>query len=305
MRKISVIVPNYNHAKYLKQRLDSVLNQTYKDFELLVLDDNSADNSRKIVDDYAKRFPEIIRYYNEINSGSASKQWDYGVSKSHGEYIWIAESDDFAEPEFLEKTSSILSGNDNVGLVYCNSRIIDDLKKTEYFTSGWKKNLRKNKWAIDYFNNGKREISECLYRQNTINNVSGVLFRKSKYIEAGLADHSIRYCGDWYLYIRILLISDIAYISLPLNALRLHPGSTFHENFKNSTYLLEVLRIYLFTSSKIDLTPKMKIIMLRNLLGIMRRIFTQGRFPEFNKVFKILADHKRSRQNLISEIMKK
>jgi glycosyltransferase involved in cell wall biosynthesis len=303
MRKISVIVPNYNHAKYLKQRLDSILNQTFRDFELIVLDDNSKDNSREIIDDYAKRFPEIKKYYNKINSGNAFKQWDYGVSLSNCEYVWIAESDDFAEPEFLEKTYSILSGNDNIGLVYCNSGIIDEMKKTENFTSNWKKNFGSNKWENDYYNNGKMEISECLYRQNTINNASSVLFRKSKYIEAGLADHSIRYCGDWFLYIRILLISDIAYISSPLNKLRLHSGSTFHDNFRNSAYLTEVLRIYLFTSLKIDLTPRMKFKMSRNLLGITRRILIRGHIPEFVTLFRILADHKRGRQKLTSGIM--
>ena len=93
-----------------------------------------------------------------------------------------------------------------------NSKVIDEQNRTEYLVSDLRKTLHESKWSQDYLNNGINEISEYLYLSNTINNVSGVLFRKSKYIEAGYADHSMKYCGDWYLYIRILLISDIAYI---------------------------------------------------------------------------------------------
>jgi glycosyltransferase involved in cell wall biosynthesis len=106
--KVSVIIPNYNHAEYLKQRIDSILNQTYKDFELIILDDCSTDNSREIIDDYTSHFPFITSYYNDINSGSPFTQWDSGVKKAKGEFIWIAESDDFAEADFLEKTNAIL-----------------------------------------------------------------------------------------------------------------------------------------------------------------------------------------------------
>jgi glycosyltransferase involved in cell wall biosynthesis len=106
--RVSVIVPNYNHAEYLKQRIDSILNQTYRDFELIILDDGSTDNSREIIDDYVSRFPFIISRFNEVNSGSPFIQWDSGVNKAEGELIWIAESDDFAETTFLEKTTSVM-----------------------------------------------------------------------------------------------------------------------------------------------------------------------------------------------------
>jgi glycosyltransferase involved in cell wall biosynthesis len=268
---VTVIIPNYNHAKYLKQRIDSVLNQTYRDFELIILDDCSTDNSRKIIDDYTTRFPYIRRYYSTCNSGSPFIQWDLGVNKAKGEFIWITESDDFAEPCFLEKTSAIMLNHENVGLVYCDSKVIDDQKKTESFTSKWKAPLHRSKWLNDYINSGKDEVSDYLFLNNTINNVSGVLFRKNKYIEAGFADHSMIFCGDWFLYIRILLISDIAYISEPMNNLRLHANSTFHNYFSSNTYLREIIRVHSFIIKQIRLTPKKKFLMVYFILHIIRK----------------------------------
>jgi glycosyltransferase involved in cell wall biosynthesis len=268
---VTVIIPNYNHAKYLKQRIDSVLNQTYRDFELIILDDCSTDNSRKIIEDYTKRFPYIRSYYSTFNSGSPFIQWDSGVNIAKGEFIWIAESDDFAEPCFLEKTSAIMLNHENVGLVYCDSKVIDEQKKTEYFASKSKTHLHSDKWLYDYINSGKDEVSDYLFQNNTINNVSGVLFRKNKYTEAGFADHSMIFCGDWFLYIRILLISDIAYISEPLNNLRLHANSTFHNYFSSNMYLMEIIRVYSFIIKQIRLTPKKKFSMVNFILHIIRK----------------------------------
>ena len=211
--KVSVIIPNYNHGKYLRQRIDSVINQTYRDFEIIIIDDCSSDNSREIIEDYASRYPFISIFFNSSNSGSPFTQWDSGVNKAQGEFIWIAESDDFAEPLFLEKALSIIDKNENLGIVYCDSKVYDERNKKEYRVSEKKKFFSKSKWLNDYYLNGKKEIYDNLYLACTINNVSSVLFRKSKYIEAGLADHKMKFCGDWYIYIRILLISDIAYIS--------------------------------------------------------------------------------------------
>jgi glycosyltransferase involved in cell wall biosynthesis len=287
MVKISVIVPNYNHAKYLEQRIDSILDQTYRDYEIIILDDNSEDNSREIIDAYIKRYPSIKSLYNESNSGNPFKQWDLGVSKATGEFIWIAESDDFADPLFLERSAQVLTDNPSMGLVYCNSTVIEEETGTKYLISHRKTNLQ-NKWSEDYSNSGRAEISECLFRQNTINNASSVLFRKSSYVEAGYAGHSMKYCGDWFLYIRILLRSDIGYISTPLNTLRLHARSSYKDYYTDSTYLGEVLMIYSFINSEIRLNLKKKLGMLRVLSGIRRRMLIRGRIPQFNMITKIL-----------------
>jgi glycosyltransferase involved in cell wall biosynthesis len=105
---VSIILPNYNHAKYLQKRLDSICNQTYQNFELIVLDDCSTDDSLKLLEAY-KSHPKVTHFkVNEKNSGSPFKQWQKGISLAKGDYIWIAESDDFCELNFLESQLDLL-----------------------------------------------------------------------------------------------------------------------------------------------------------------------------------------------------
>ena len=87
---LSVIIPNYCHARYLKERIESILAQSYQDFELIILDDCSTDNSREIIEQYRSnpRVKHIV--YNEQNSGSPFVQWQRGFTLASGEYIWIA-----------------------------------------------------------------------------------------------------------------------------------------------------------------------------------------------------------------------
>src|SRR5947208_3454309 len=98
---VSVIVPNYNHARYLPRRVESILAQTYRDFELILLDDGSTDESRSILSEY-RNDPRVKIELNERNSGSTFKQWNKGARMARGKYIWIAESDDYADERLLE-----------------------------------------------------------------------------------------------------------------------------------------------------------------------------------------------------------
>ena len=101
---VSVIVPNYNHAPYLRERLDSIYGQTYRHIEVILLDDASTDNSREILNAYREQHPENTKtVFNEVNSGRVNLQWNKGLELAKGQYIWIAESDDWCEPDFLEK----------------------------------------------------------------------------------------------------------------------------------------------------------------------------------------------------------
>src|SRR5690606_24447409 len=102
MPTVSVIIPNYNHAKYLRRRIDSVLAQTFQDFEIILLDDCSTDKSRDIIETYKGNAKVSHIVYNEENSGSPFKQWEKGIGLAKGKYIWIAESDDWCERNLLE-----------------------------------------------------------------------------------------------------------------------------------------------------------------------------------------------------------
>ncbi|MBF0548725.1 MAG: glycosyltransferase family 2 protein [Candidatus Riflebacteria bacterium] len=253
MPKVTVIVPNYNHGRFLEKRIDSILQQTFQDLEIIVLDDCSSDNSREIIDFYKKQFPQIRTHYNEKNSGSPFQQWDLGIQKSIGEFIWIAESDDFADREFLSCTVPILENNPKVGLVNCESRIVDE---TNQITTNHFYNQALLKKRETYFNCGMNEILSDLYTNCGIVNVSAVLLRKKYYFESGKVDTSMKFCGDWLLYIKMLMISDIAYLRKPLNYWRIHSNSSFHKYFQDEFFLKESLIVYRYLYDRVPIDPQ-------------------------------------------------
>src|SRR5687768_8494009 len=135
MVEVSVIVPNYNHAPYLPARLNSILKQTYQDFEIIILDDCSTDNSRSIIEQYRGNSKVSHIIYNASNSGNTFHQWKKGMSIASGNLIWIAESDDYCERTFLEELVPSFHTNKNLVIAFCQSLVVQpDLKiiyKTE------------------------------------------------------------------------------------------------------------------------------------------------------------------------------
>src|SRR6478609_3462038 len=121
MVEVSVILPNYNHENYLKERIDSILQQTYRDFELIILDDHSSDNSKQIIELYRSNAKVSFIEYNSHNSGSPFRQWAKGIQLARGSYIWIAESDDSCEPAFLEETVKKMKEYPTAGIVFTQS----------------------------------------------------------------------------------------------------------------------------------------------------------------------------------------
>jgi len=214
--KVSVIVPNYNHASYLRQRLDSIYQQTYSNFEVILLDDASSDGSQEILNSYAK-MPNTVLVENNSNSGSVFHQWQKGVSLAQGEYIWIAESDDFAAPTFLESLVQIMDKNPNVGLAYAQSNLVDGQGGILGKATGWTADLDSERWSQPFINHGQDEIGKFLIQKNTIPNASAVLLRKTVLLKCGLVDTSFRLCGDWLQWIKVLSQSDIAFVPECLN----------------------------------------------------------------------------------------
>lgn len=101
--EVSVIIPNYNYARFLQQRIESVLAQTYTDYEIILLDDASTDDSVSILNHYKTNSRVAHLEINSVNTGSPFAQWQKGISLSRGKYIWIAESDDAADASFWRK----------------------------------------------------------------------------------------------------------------------------------------------------------------------------------------------------------
>ncbi|HTU33372.1 MAG TPA: glycosyltransferase family A protein [Candidatus Acidoferrum sp.] len=266
MPTVSVIVPNYNHANFLRERLDTILAQTFQDFELILLDDASTDESGEILRDYARRAeagapidcaqgkpaPRDLRLeLNETNSGSTFKQWNKGVRMARGKYVWIAESDDYSDPRFLERMVALLEADERVVIAYCRShRVImlgagtilggtEQIRKAsearaegrDCIVDGYGDPLIRGpqvkRWRTGFVADGVEECGRYFPLANLVRNASSAVFRKDAYEAAGGADENMRFCGDWKLWAGLALRGKMAYTSEPLNYYRLHPGSVW------------------------------------------------------------------------------
>lgn len=231
---ISVIVPNYNHAPYLRQRIDSILNQTYQDFELILLDDCSTDNSREVLESYRDN-PHVSHIvYNEINGGTPFKQWDKGIELAQGEWIWIAESDDWAEPEFLQTLMSAAKHNPHCGLVYALARYVCEGKEM------WK--MKESGEIIAY--EGSDFVKKRLVNANVIYNVSMVLFKRELYTQVKPSLYEdMRLCGDWLFYAQLCSQTGVLEVNRVLSNYRVHPSNTSTSAEKNGASFVEGVRV--------------------------------------------------------------
>ncbi|HKV79627.1 MAG TPA: glycosyltransferase [Candidatus Sulfotelmatobacter sp.] len=242
MPKVSVIVPNYNHARFLCQRIDSILAQTFQDFELILLDDCSTDDSRSILSSYANN-PRVRIEFNAANSGSTFKQWNKGVRLASGEYVWIAESDDYADQRFLERLVAVLDADPRVVLANCRSWRADADGRVDGYGDAYLSGVDQHKWTMDFNSDGKEECSKYFVRANPICNASSVLSRRSVYLRVGGADESLRFCGDWKLWAGMALTGRVAYLSEPLNYFRAHDTSVTAESARLGLAAAEYLRV--------------------------------------------------------------
>lgn len=220
---VSVVVPNYNHAAYLRQRVDSVLAQTFQDIELILLDDASTDGSLAILESY-RGDPRVRIHVNDRNSGSTFRQWNRGAKLAGGKYLWFAESDDWAEPTLVERLVGFLERSPRCTLAACESWYVhgETAPTTRTNQSHEPGNER---WRSDFVADGRGECRSHLVVHNTMPNASAVVIRREAFERVGGADESMRLCGDWMLWVRLLLEGDLAHVGEPLNHYRCHTAA--------------------------------------------------------------------------------
>lgn len=255
MPKVSVIIPNYNHARFLEQRINSILNQTYQDFEIIYLDDASTDHSNEIFAQFADH-PQMRSILNPSNSGSPFHQWNQGIQAANGDYIWIAESDDYADPKFLETLVPLLDNHPQVGLAYCQSYRTDTNGVVSGTLHHWTEDLDSSRWYGNFVSSGRDECKNYLVIKNTIPNASAVLIRKTGLEAIGYADTSMRLCGDWITWIKILLHADIAFSAQVLNYFRTHPSSVRSTSFLQGKNILERVQVFAFVQQHLEISTE-------------------------------------------------
>jgi glycosyltransferase involved in cell wall biosynthesis len=215
----SVIVPNYQHAAYLPERLQSILAQDIGDIEIILLDDSSTDGSLELLEDFARSEPRARIVASETNSGSAFRQWRKGLSMAKGRYVWVAESDDSARSGLLRTLIESLESHPTAVLAYCQSEMIDERGGSLGLPLEWTADISPHRWLTPYMTAGCDEIATALIHKNTIPNVSAVLFRNTPHLP-GVINEGMRLCGDWLAYVQLCGHGDVIYTPEPLNLWR-------------------------------------------------------------------------------------
>jgi glycosyltransferase involved in cell wall biosynthesis len=254
---VSVIVPNFNHVQYLPKRLDSIFNQTFKDFEVILLDDASTDNSMEVLEKYEHRADvRIIR--NEQNTGSTFKQWLRGIDLARADILWIAESDDVCDPQFLETLVPAFR-SPAVKLAYANSYVIDENNRVtgDYIDCEYLATLSKTKWRKSYQVSATEEINDGLGIKNTILNISAVLFRKFKLDnDSRKVLEGMRIAGDWHFIALAIKNGEIRFEARKLNYHRRHSESVIGKTVsgkKVKDFFLEVQTVQQFIFNNYEL----------------------------------------------------
>lgn len=212
---ISVIIPTYNRANYLSEAIDSVLAQTYKNYEIIVVDDGSTDNTRKVLEKYSNK----IRYIYQENKGPSAAR-NNGIKNAKGELIAFLDSDDAWLPEKLERQLELFRKNDELGLVSSAYYSCD-----EYF------NLPTLVREKDL--STKRKILPKLFVKNLFATPT-IVVKKKCFTRVGLFNENYKFGEDWDMWIRIALDYEVHYVLEPLCKCRRHNDSiTYGMNPKN------------------------------------------------------------------------
>lgn len=250
MPKVSVILPNYNHAKYLSQRIESILGQHFKDFELIILDDASTDNSVEVIEKYQKepRLTHLLK--NETNSGSTFYQWKKGIEKATGQYIWIAESDDVADVTFLGSMVEMLESHNNVGVAFAASAWIDETGKIFHEPDHEKDD---NTWA------GNSLITNELLIGNLIYNASSAVFRRDLIANIDFDKISTyKYTGDWLFWVQLIGNTQVKRLGKRLNFFRRHKDNVSFKAEREGLLFKEGLQVvyHIFNNKNVPFIKK-------------------------------------------------
>lgn len=245
---LTVIIPNYNHAPYLKERIESVLNQLYQDFEVIILDDCSSDNSREIIEQY-RNHPKVSHIvFNEVNSGSTFKQWQKGISLAKGEYIWIAESDDVAHPEFLKSIMVEMEKDNEIVLGFSAIQGIDsDGNKIPGYTL--------STYTHTTVMDGMEFIKKNMVFGCHILNASSVVFKKEIAYKIPKDYMSLKTAGDYLFWIEIASKGKVVKVPKKLDYFRQHERKVTPNAVKTGLQFEEVFKIFQILDSRNLLKP--------------------------------------------------
>jgi len=273
MPKVSVIIPTYSRTHYLEETLQSIMAQTYQDFEVIVVDDGTPNVANEAV---CAKF-EKVNYFKINNSGGPSKPRNFGIRKAHGKYIAFVDDDDLWLPEKLEKQVTILESNPDFGLVHSYCKVIDEKGnlKNEIIGRPGNPSVKHGNVSMKMMGNWTVMMPTSFIRKEIVDKVG---FFNEKMPAAG---------EDAEFWIRCSFFTDFYYIDEPLVLYRLHSDNISSEakGYANlSVYLKNILTEY--KSRKIIDGSQYKLL-LNNLCGMQLKMIKKYSFRSVINLFKL------------------
>jgi glycosyltransferase involved in cell wall biosynthesis len=214
---VSVCIPTYKGSAHLRASIDSVLAQTLRDFELVIVDDNSPDDTFAIASSYRDSRVRCLR--NERNLG-AEGNWNRVLQEATGHYVKLLPQDDVLEPACLQRQADVLDADarEEIALVFCARRIVDG--------NGRQVMVRRPFGSAPKRLTGRALFRRCLYRgTNVIGEPGGILFRRSLAEKVGAFDATFPYVVDLDYWLRLLAHGDGYYLPETLVSFRVSPGA--------------------------------------------------------------------------------
>ncbi len=239
MSKISVIIPTFNSANYISETIGSILNQTFQDYEIIIVDDGSTDNTKQVLDNYASK----IRYFFQINKGPSAAR-NKGIKEAGGEYIVFLDADDVWLKNYLDKCVCYLK-DENCDLVMTDNY-------ADIYSDDNKFLRREYRNRENYIGNENR-LFQILYQrfQKGFSGEIRSVIKKSCFDRIGYFDENIKVAEDWDLWLRIAKNGlKVGYIQEPLFIYRRHPNALCRNKNKNKLILKNVY--YAFKKNRKD-----------------------------------------------------
>jgi len=270
MPEVSVIIPAYNSSRYIAEALDSVFEQTFKDFEVIVVDDGSTDDTRRIIENY----PHQIKYFYQENGGPA-KARNLGIRKSEGKYIAFLDADDLWLASKLEKQVAEFEKNPELGMVITENCLFDDAGV-----------YRDVVGKSNYLMHGDL-VTNIFLKSGVV--TPTVMVRRDVFGEIGLFEETLRIGEDDNMWIRIAFHYPVGFVDEPLAKIRDHQMRTMRVNQNYAVYTRASVEMLL---NKYDrrLGDKIRKLVPRKFyqgnFGIGYRHFEQEEYAEARKAFR-------------------
>lgn len=252
MKKVSLITPNYNHAKFLPEYFESILSLSHRPDEIIIIDDKSTDNSVEIIKSYQNTIPEIVLLKNEANRG-VHYSFNYGIDQAKYDLVAMSAADDIFFPDFFAKCLSLFRQHPDLALVFADMVRFQNIKPYQFERLKFHPSNSPQIFTPDDFVKiHKRNPTFCI--------CSCTVYKKSILLNYGKYDVNLKSICDYFLNAKIAFQHPVGYIPEPLTGFRLvnqSYGRSFRFQLKNRLHLLDYMMNQLWMHENKSFRKKM------------------------------------------------